>query len=443
MNEKNEHRPVASAPPDRRGAGRLAMLKRSFHHRNYRLFFSGQLVSLIGTWMQMVAQSWLVYRLTGSAALLGLVGFAGQIPIMLFSPIGGAVADRYYRRHVLLITQGASMLLAALLAILTLTDHIQIWEIFVLASLLGVVNAFDVPARQAFVVEMVGRADLPNAIALNSSMFNGARIIGPALAGFTVAAVGEGWCFLLNAASFLAVLIALLAMRLPPHKLVPTEGKMLRHAIEGLSYVAHTRSFRSILLLLGLSSLTGMSYVVLMPVFAHRILNGGPTTLGALMGAAGFGALLAALTLAMRPSLKGIVAWIANGALGFGVSLMLFAWSANVWLSALLLVVVGYAMMLQMAASNTLIQSMVPDAFRGRAMAAHAMVFMGMAPVGSLLSGLMADRFGAPAAVALGGATCILGALLFRRGLPALKNEVRELLHTQKALHAAEDALRD
>lgn len=396
------------------------MLKRSFRHRNYRLFFAGQLISLIGTWMQTVAQSWLVYRMTGSSAMLGLVGFASQIPILILSPIGGAVADRYFRRRILLITQTSSMLLALSLAILTLTNSVQIWEIFALASMLGVVNAFDIPTRQAFVVEMVKREDLHNAIALNSSMFNGARIVGPALAGLTVAIVGEGWCFLLNAGSFLAVLVALLAMRLPAYQPVHAKSKMLDHAIEGLTYVARSVPIRSLLLLLGLSSLTGMSYVVLMPVFAHSVLNGGAMTLGALMSASGFGALLAALTLAMRPSLKGIVAWIANGALGFGISLTLFAWSSNVWLSTLLLVVVGYTMMIQMASSNTLIQSMVPDAYRGRTMAAYSMVFMGMAPFGALLAGLVAARLGAPTAVALGGIACIIGALLFRRFLPRI-----------------------
>ena len=417
------------------------MLKRSFHHRNYRLFFVGQLTSLIGTWMQTVAQSWLVYRMTDSAALLGLVGFASQIPILLLSPIGGAIADRHVRRRILLITQTTSMLLALLLAILTLTDNIRIWEVFALASLLGVVNAFDVPTRQAFVVEIVTRDDLPNAIALNSSMFNGARIVGPALAGLTVAAVGEGWCFLLNAASFLAVLGALLAMRLPPHQPIHVKGTVLNHAIEGLAYVARSVPIRSLLLLSGMSSLTGMAYVVLMPVFAQDILHGTPMTLGALMSAAGFGALLAALTLAMRPSLKGISTWIANGAFGFGISLSLFAASSNVWLSAFFLVVVGYTMMLQMASSNTLIQSMVPDAYRGRTMAAYSMVFMGMAPFGALLAGLVADALGAPTTVALGGGVCIISALIFRRILPTFRDEARKLVRAQANLNLADNSL--
>ena len=311
-------------------ASRLARLTRSFRHRNYQLFFAGQLVSLIGTWMQTVAQAWLVYRLTDSPAQLGLVGFVGQIPILLLAPIGGAVADRHSRHRVLLATQAAAMVLAATLAVLTLSGRVQVWEVFGLAGLLGLVNAFDVPARQAFVVEMVGRDNLGNAIALNSSMFNGARLVGPALAGLMVAAVGEGWCFALNAASFLAVLGALLAMRLPPRPPGDAGGNLLRQAVEGVVYVARTGPIRSLLLLLGLSSLAGMSYAVLMPVFADRILGGGPLTLGGLMSAAGLGALLGALTLAMRRELRGIGAWIANGALGFGLCLTLFAASSNV-----------------------------------------------------------------------------------------------------------------
>lgn len=410
------------------------MLRRSFRHRNYRLFFAGQLVSLVGTWMQTVAQSWLVYRLTGSPALLGLVGFASQFPILLLAPIGGAIADRHHRHRILLATQATAMALACLLAVLTLTDRVQVWEVFALASLLGVVNAFDIPTRQAFVVEMVGREDLSNAIALNSSMFNGARLAGPALAGVLVALLGEGWCFLLNALSFLAVLGALLAMRLPPRPPARAAGKVMTEALEGLTYVARTGPIRSLLALVGLSSLTGMSYTVLMPVFADRVLGGGPMTLGGLMSAAGFGALLAALTLAMRPNLKGIAGWIANGALAFGVALTLFAQSTNLWLSAVLLVGVGYAMMIQMASSNTLVQAMVPDAYRGRAMAAYSMMFMGMAPLGALLAGLVAEWTGAPGAVALGGGVCIVGALVFRLGLPAMRLEARRLVKAQASL---------
>lgn len=431
-----------SAVIDRQEGNRLAMLKRSFRHYNYRMFFAGQLVSLIGTWMQIVAQSWLVYRLTGSPALLGLIGFASQLPILVLSPIGGAIADRYHRRTILLATQAVSMVLALGLALLTLSDSVVVWEVFVLAGLLGLVNAFDIPARQAFIVELVGREDLPNAIALNSSMFNGARLVGPAIAGVMVAALGEGWCFLFNAASFLAVLAALLAMRVPQRSLDGVGGRVLGQALEGLAYVARTGPIRSLLLMLGLSSLTGMSYTVLMPVFVDRILGGGPQTLGALMSCAGFGALVAALTLAMRRDLRGIGAWIGNGALAFGTCLILFACSTNLWLSGVLLVGVGYAMMVQMASTNTLVQAMVPDAYRGRAMAAYSMMFLGMAPVGALLAGLIAEHFSAPTAVALGGGACVIGAMLFRLGLPALREQARSLVHAQAALHAAADSTR-
>jgi len=393
------------------------MLKRSFRHRNYRLFFAGQLVSLIGTWMQWVAQSWLVYRLTDSAALLGLVGFAAQIG--------------FSRHRILLLTQSISMLLALCLAVLTLSGQIMIWELFVLAVLLGVVNAFDVPTRQAFVVELVDREDLSNAIALNSSMFNGARLVGPALAGLTVAAVGEGWCFLFNAASFLAVLAALLTMRLPAQSPRRATGKVMTQALDGLTYVISTGPIRLLLLLLGLFSLVGMSYVVLMPIFADHILKGGPLALGVLMSSAGLGALLGALTLAMRRGLENISAWIANGALAFGSGLCLFAWSTNFWLSVVILIGVGYAMMVQMASTNTLVQAMVPDIYRGRAMAAYSMMFLGMAPIGALLAGMAAENLSAPVAVSSGGGICVVAALLFRSRLPRLREDARRLVRAQ------------
>lgn len=423
--------PFSPPPPAPAGTSVLGLLKRSFRHRNYRLFFVGQLVSLIGTWMQNVAQSWLVYRLTGSAELLGWVGFANQIPVLFLSPFGGAVADRYPRHAVLLLTQTASMLLACLLGILTLSGTIHILEVFVVASLLGIVNAFDIPVRQSFIVELVSREDLPNAIALNSSMFNGARIVGPALAGLTIAVVGEGWCFVLNAASFLAVLLALLAMRLTPHPRPVANKSVLGDMVEGLGYVWRTAPIRSLLGLLGLSSLTGMSYSVVMPVFAHTVLKGGPMTLGLLMSAAGLGALLAGLTLATRRSFKGFSVWIANGTLGFGISLILFAGSPYMWLSLGLLVIVGYTTMIQMAASNTLIQCLVPDAYRGRTMAVYSMVFVGIAPFGALLAGVIADRLGAPVAVAFGGAACVVGALLFRYKLPVFREATRKILDAQ------------
>ena len=381
--------------------------------------------------MQSVAQSWLVYRKTGSALLLGSVGFASQIPVFVVAPFGGTMADRYNRKKVVIATQISSMLLAGILATLTLTHTIQIWHIFVLAALLGVVNSFDIPARQSFLVDMVGKEDLMNAIALNSSMFNGARIVGPAIAGILVASIGEGWCFFANAVSYLAVIAGLLMMNVSaPRKLAGT-GSPLEQIIEGFQFVRTTAPIRSLLLLLGLVSLVAMPYTVLMPVFADRILHGGARGLGILMGAGGVGALLGALTLASRSGLSGLGRWIAFSCGGFGFFLVLFAFSRNFWLSAALLLPVGFCMMLEMSSSNTLIQSMVPDELRGRVMALYSMMFMGMAPFGALFGGALADRIGAPSTVAMGAVACIGGAILFGMRLPNLRVEVRQLILAQ------------
>ncbi|MGB6404746.1 MAG: MFS transporter, partial [Candidatus Sulfotelmatobacter sp.] len=379
----------AEAAPERLSRWQLAW--RALRHRNFQLFFSGQLISLIGTWMQSVAQSWLVYRMTGSALLLGSVGFASQVPVFLFAPLGGIAADRFDRRYIVIATQTASMLLAFILAALTLFHRVQVWHVFVLASLLGVVNAFDIPGRQSFLVDMVGKEDLMNAIALNSSMFNGARVIGPAIAGILVAKIGEGWCFFANAVSYIAVIIGLLLMRV----IAPMRAAMaspLEHMMEGFRFVNQTAPIRALLLLLGLVSLVGMPYVVLMPIFADQILHGGARGLGILMGATGVGALLGALTLAFREGVKGLGRWVAWCCAGFGASLIVFALSRTFWVSVILLLPVGYCMMLQMACSNTLIQVMVPDALRGRVMAVYSMMFRGMAPIGALFGGALAER---------------------------------------------------
>ncbi len=411
---------------------------RALRHRNFQLFFSGQLISLIGTWMQSVAQSWLVYRLTGSALLLGSVGFASQIPVFLFAPLGGITADRLNRRHVVVGTQVASMLLAFILAALTLTHKVQVWHIFVLASLLGVVNAFDIPGRQSFLVDMVGKEDLMNAIALNSSMFNGARVIGPAIAGILVAKIGEGWCFLGNAISYIAVIIGLLLMRVQS----PARGVMaspLEHMMEGFRFVNHTAPIRALLLLLGVVSLVGMPYVVLMPIFADQILHGGARGLGILMGSTGVGALLGALTLAFREGVKGLGRWVAWCSAGFGASLIVFSLSHKFWISVILLLPVGYTIMLQMASSNTLIQVMVPDALRGRVMAVYSMMFMGMAPIGALFGGALAEHLGAPLTVGIGGTASIAGAVWFGLQLPKIRVEARKLILAQ-ALAGGEPA---
>lgn len=400
---------------------------RALRYRNFRLFFVGQLLSLPGTWIQMVAQSWLIYRLTDSAALLGLAGFANQFPVFLMAPLGGALADRLDRRRLLIGTQVASSVLALLLAALTLSGQVSVWQVFVLAALLGVVNGFDLPARQAFTVELVGREDLPNAIALNSSAFNAARLIGPAVAGLLVAAAGEGWCFLLNGLSYVTVVAALVAMRLTPVARPAQTASLLAHIVDGLRFVRGHVPIRSLLLLLGMVSLAGMPYAVLMPLFADRILGGGAQGLGILMSCAGGGALIGALALAARRSPRGLSAWVPWAAFGFGLGLVAFSLSRSFWLSGLLLVPTGLALIVQMAASNTLLQLLVPDALRGRVMSLYSMMFMGMAPLGALLAGSLAELIGAPATVGGGGVLCMAAALWFRRLLPDIRTALRGL----------------
>jgi MFS family permease len=401
---------------------------RALRHRDYRLFFVGQLVSLVGTWTQSVAQAWLAYRLSGSAAVLGVVAFAGQIPTFLLASWGGAAADRLSRRSILVATQAASMALALALAALTLSASVAVPHLLTMAALLGVVNAFDIPARQAFVVELVGRDDLVNAIALNSSLFNGTRVVGPALAGVLVARFGEGWCFLINGVSYLAVLAGLAAIRARPAASPRPEGSTLARIVDGFRYAAGARPVRALLLLLGVVSLTAVPYAVLMPVFADRVLGGGAAALGLLLGASGAGALAGALTLASRRGIAGLGRWVAVSAAGFGAALVLFSLSRALWISAALLVPVGFFMINQMASSNTLIQSLVPDRYRGRVMALYTMMFMGMAPFGALLSGAAAERWGAPVAVAAGGLLAVVAALAFGRRIPSLRADVRAMI---------------
>ena len=411
---------------------RLPATLRALQYRNFQLFFSGQFISLIGTWMQNVAQAWLVYRLTGSSVLLGAIGFSSQIPVFLLSPAGGIVADRWQRRRVVIATQTTAMLLAFALAFLTLSGRIQIWHIFVLSALLGAVNAFDIPARQSFIVEMVGKTDLMNAIALNSSMFNASRVLGPAIAGILVAWIGEGWCFFANAVSYIAVIIGLFLMRVPPRKIEAPAASPIAHIIEGFRWVVGNPAIHALLMLLGVVSLAGMPYTVLMPIFADRILHGGAKTLGVLMGATGIGALGGALILASRTELKGLNRWVAVSGMSFGALLVAFGYSRMYWLSMLLLVCVGFAVMIENGSSNTLIQSMVPDHLRGRVMSLYSMMFMGMAPIGSLISGAIADRFGAPMTVAAGGALCLACACVFFAFLPRIRVDARRLIVAQQ-----------
>jgi len=403
---------------------------RALRHRNFQLFFSGQLISLIGTWMQNIAQAWLVYRLTHSPFLLGAIGFASQIPAFVAAPFGGAVADRWSRQKLVIATQVSSMVLAFMLAALTLTHAVKVWHVFVLAILLGIVNAFDIPGRQAFMVEMVGKEDLMNAIALNSSMFNGARIVGPAIAGILVAKIGEGWCFFANAVSYIAVITGLLLMRVnSPRR--NSKGTAFDNIVEGFRFVRTAIPIRDLMLLLGLISLVAMPYAVLMPIFADQILHRGANGLGILMGATGVGALLGALSLAARSGLRGVGRLIGISALFFGAFLVGFAWSRSFWLSAFLLVPVGYFMMSQMTSSNTLIQAMVPDHLRGRVMAVYTMMFMGMAPFGSLFAGAMAKPLGAPLTISMGAAACMVGALWFLSRLSEFRVVARQMILSQ------------
>jgi MFS family permease len=414
-------------------------LLRSLRHRNYRLFFTGQLISLIGTWMDTVAEAWLVYRLSHSPLLLGLAAFASQIPVFLLAPIGGLIADRYDRRKILIWTQALSMVQAMALAILTLTHVVTIWWVIALAAGLGIVNAIDMPTRQAFVVDMVSREDLMNAIALNSSMFNGARVIGPAVAGIIVAAIGEGWCFFANSVSYIAVITGLWLMTTKPteHARTALTASALSQIKEGFRFVMSEKPVRALLSLLAVVSLFGMSYSVLMPVFADQILHAGPRGLGLLMGCAGVGALAGAVSLALKNEVAGLGRWIMLGACGFGTALIVFGQSRVTVLSCVVLLGAGFAMMVQMSSSNTLIQSMVPNHLRGRVMALYTATFMGMAPVGALVSGTMAQHIGAPYTVAIGGVACILAGAMFGVVLPSLRPHARRLIVAQQAEAAA------
>jgi MFS family permease len=400
---------------------------RAMQHRNFQLFIAGQLISLIGTWMQTTAQLWLVYKLTGSAALLGVFGFASQVPMLFLSSIGGYVGDRYDRQRSVIATQTASMILAFVLAGLTLTHLIREWELIVIAFLVGIVNAFDVPIRQAFFVQMVGKEDLPNAIALNSSIFNGARVVGPAIAGFAIALVGEGWCFFLNGLSFLAVIGALLMMRIERTEIKPSQDSPFKNFIQGFHFAMSDLPIRSALLLLSVLSLFGLQYSVFLPIYANDILKGGARTLGLLMSFAGVGAVLGALQFAARTHYKGLARWIAATSMTCSLGLIIFSQAKVFWLCTAVLFVVGFAATSQMAATNTLIQNRVPDELRSRVMAVYATMFMGVQPIGSLVAGGVAKRIGAPYTLTVFGTLVLAGSLFF------LFRVVMKLKHPQTA----------
>jgi len=371
--------------------------------------------------MQTTAQLWLVYRLSidaglspsAAAARLGIFGFANQIPMLVLASVGGYVGDRYSKHRGVITTQTVSMLLAFLLAGLTLTHVVQVWHLIAITLLVGIVNAFDVPIRQSFFVQMVGKEDLPNAIALNSSIFNGARVVGPAIAGFAIAKIGEGWCFFLNGLSFVAVIFALWAMKIEPHVRNDSGESPLQSLLNGFRFAMNDRPIRSTLLLMSMLSLFGLQYSVFMPIFAEDVLHSGARGLGFLMSAAGVGAVLGALQFAARTAYKGLAKWIAVMSLICSVCLVIFSQSKLFWLSAVVLLVVGFAATSQMAATNTTVQNRSPEQLRGRLMAVYATMFMGVQPIGALLAGGLAKRFGAPTTLAIFGGICLLGSLLF------------------------------
>jgi MFS family permease len=407
--------------------GGLLRTFRALRHRNFRLFLAGQIISVVGTWMQSVALSWYVYRLTNSPFLLGLVGFAGQIPSTFLAPLAGVWADRLNRHRMVLATQVLSMAQALALSAIVLTNVATIGEVIALSLFIGFVNAVDVPARQSFLVEMVnGREDLANAIALNSSMFNAARLVGPSIAGVLIGLVGEGVVFLLNGLSYIAVIAALLMMRLEPRK--PAEGArepVWKTLKEGFAYAMGFSPTRSILLLSALTSVMGISYAVLLPVVATEILHGSADTYGFLVAASGVGALAGAFFLATRSSVRGLGRVIGLSSLVFSFALIFLSFSRSLWLSTVLLLVGGMGLMAQMASSNTILQTLVDDDMRGRMMSLYTVAFIGMVPIGNLLAGSLAAQMGTPRTLLLGGVSCLLGGVAFLRGLPALRREMR------------------
>jgi MFS family permease len=397
----------------------LSSMIRSLRHRNFRLFFVGQGISLVGTWMQSIALPWLVYRLTGSVVLLGVVGFTGQILTFVLAPLAGVLADRWNRRRMVIATQVLALAQALALAALTLGGVIEVWQIILLSLIGGLERGFEIPVRQSFVVEMLeDRADLPNAIALNSFLVNGARLVGPSLAGGIIAAAGEGLCFLLNGLSYIAVIAALVAMRLVPREAPTAKTPLLKGLAEGWRYMVRSPPIRSVLLLVGVISLMGIPYTTLMPVFARDILHGGASTMGLLVGATGVGALAGAMVLASRRGIANFARLIAFAAAAFGAGLIAFSLAQQFWLCLVILAWIGGAMIVQLAMSNTMLQTVVEEDKRGRVMSFYTMAFMGMGPFGSMLAGGLAKWLGAPVTVALGGGACVLAAIVFAAFLP-------------------------
>ena len=419
---------------------RLSSALQALKYRNFKLFLGGQLISIVGNYIQTIAQAWLVYRLTGSAALLGLVAFSGQISIFVLAPISGVVADAKSRKHLLFATQIAPMLLSFLLAALTLSGRVQVWHVFTVAALMGIVNAFDFPVRQAFVAELVPREDLISAVTLNSSMINSARTIGPGIGGLLVAGVGEGWCFLGNALSYVAVIIGLLMIKSTAAK-KKTPQHFRAGVAEAFNFVRHTGPVGALLVLLGLISFTGLRYEILMPVYVKEMLHGGPTQFGLLMGASGIGAIFGSLVLAMFSNVRTLGDWAAMAAAGFGGSLVLLSFSHSFGPSFLVMLLIGFTMVTGLDASNTLVQRIVPDELRGRVMAIWTMMLSGLAPFGSLVVGVLAQQFTARRTFAAGGMACIMGAMGFGFSLPILQREARKLILKRESADALTTAV--
>jgi MFS family permease len=407
--------------------GKLSSALHALKYRNFKLFLGGQLVSLIGNYIQTVAQAWLVYRLTGSATLLGLVAFSGQISIFVLAPISGVFADTKSKRGILFVTQIAPMVLTFILALLTLTARVQVWHVFAIAALLGVINAFDFPVRQAFVAELVTKEDLMSAVTLNSSIINSARTIGPGIGGLLIASVGEGWCFLGNALSYVAVIIGLLMI-----KAEASPKKPARHlragVVEAFNFARHTGPVGALLVLLGLISFMGLRYEILMPVYVREMLHGGPTEFGLLMGASGVGAIFGSIVLASFANVRTLGDWVGFAAAGFGVSLVLLSTSHSFGWSLAVMLLIGFTMVTLLDASNTLVQRIVPDELRGRVMAIWTMMLSGLAPFGSLVVGVLAQHFGSRRTFAAGGMACVMGAMAFGFSLPILQREARKLI---------------
>lgn len=401
---------------------------RALRHRNFKLFFFGQSTSLIGTWMTRLATAWLVYQLTHSALLLGVVSFSGQIVSFMLGPFAAVWVERLERRRLLVCTQACAALQSLALAVLTLAHVITLGEIIALMVFQGLINAFDMPGRQSFMIKMVeDKADLSNAIAINSSMVNVARLIGPSLAGVVIAVSNEGWCFTVDGISYIAVIASLLMMRVPRDTREQARASTISQLREGWAYVTHFAPIRDILMLFALVSLMGWPFMVLMPIFAVQVLHGGPNTLGFLMGAVGVGSLISALTLVVRRSVRGLTKMIPIAAAAFGVGLICFGLSHTLWLSMPLMLLTGFGMMQGLTASNTILQTLVDEHMRGRVMSYYTMAFVGMAPFGSLLAGALAHVIGAPRTVMLNGIACILGSLWFWSQLKSIRREMRPI----------------